>query len=361
MRYYTALIYSVQSPMLRSEFTYDLPDELIARVPAPERRASRLLELDGNSGRLQDRRFADLPDLLRPGDLLVFNDTRVIPARLRGRRESGGKVELLLERLLDGRRAVVQLRASNAPAPGSRLHFGDGVEVVVTGRRDTFFEVEFAGEEAIGTLLDRVGEMPLPPYIDRPVESADRERYQTVYARHDGAVAAPTAGLHFDQAMLEQLAAMGVEQSFVTLHVGAGTYQPVRAERLADHRMHSEWIEVPEATRDAVRATRERGGRVVAVGTTVVRSLESAADGHGGVRPLRGETDIFIVPGYRWQVVDAMITNFHLPESTLLMLICAFAGRNHVLTAYRHAVAAGYRFFSYGDAMFVTRKDGGHG
>lgn len=342
--------------MRRSDFFYDLPPELIAQRPAAERAASRLLCLDGASGVLQDRRFRELPTLLRPGDLMVFNDTRVVPARLRGEKESGGKVEVLVERMLDGRRLHAHIRASKAPKAGTRLYLEGAIEAEVLGRADDLFELAIAGEESVATLLERHGHMPLPPYIARADEAADRERYQTVYARAPGAVAAPTAGLHFDAAMLDVLRAQGVASAFVTLHVGAGTFQPLRVDDVREHRMHAEWLCVPAATCAAVAAARARGGRVIAVGTTVARSLESAAAG-AELRPFEGETRLFIYPGYRFNVVDALLTNFHLPESTLLMLVCAFAGYEPVMRAYRHAVAQRYRFFSYGDAMFVSRRD----
>jgi S-adenosylmethionine:tRNA ribosyltransferase-isomerase len=336
--------------MLRSEFHYDLPDELIARHPAARRSDSRLLHLDGRSGTLADQRFTDLPRLLRAGDLMVFNDTRVIPARLHGHKATGGKVELLLERVVGDNRALVQLRSSKPPAAGSLIHLPDGAVVTVVGRADDFWLLDFGTDP--GGIFERHGEMPLPPYLRRPVEGSDRERYQTVYARVPGAVAAPTAGLHFDAAMLAACERAGAVHAQVTLHVGAGTFQPVRVDDLREHRMHAEMLEVPAATCQAVAACRERGGRVVAVGTTVVRALESAAQS-GRLEPYAGDTRLFITPGYRFRVVDALVTNFHLPESTLLMLVCAFAGRGRVLAAYRHAVAARYRFFSYGDAMFV--------
>lgn len=336
--------------MLRRDFHYDLPDELIARHPAPRRSDSRLLHLDGCSGAIQDRRFADLPSLLRPGDLLVFNDTRVIPARLYGRKESGGRVEVLLERMLGRGRVLVQLRSSKPPVSGSAIHFADGAVATVVGRHEDFWELDFAGDP--GEIFERHGEMPLPPYLRRPAEALDRERYQTVYAREPGAVAAPTAGLHFDEDLLGACRAAGAASARVTLHVGAGTFQPLRVDDVREHRMHAELVEVPVETCNAVDACRAGGGRVVAIGTTTVRALESAA-GPGRLAPLRADTRLFITPGYRFRVVDALLTNFHLPESTLLMLVCAFAGREHVLAAYRHAVAARYRFFSYGDAMFV--------
>ncbi len=336
--------------MLRAEFQYDLPDELIARHPVARRSDSRLLYLDGQTGAISDRQFCELPTLLRAGDLMVFNDTRVVPARLHGRKESGGRVEILLERVLDGTRALVQMRASKSPAPGSAIHLDGGGTALVEGRADDFWVLQFDGDP--GTVFDRQGEMPLPPYLRRPAEDFDRERYQTVYAREPGAVAAPTAGLHFDNELLEACAQAGIASASVTLHVGAGTFQPVRVDDLARHQMHAERFVVPGETCEAVAACRARGGRVVAVGTTAVRALESAAS-DGALAPFAGDTRLFITPGFRFRVVDALVTNFHLPESTLLMLVCAFAGRVRVLESYRHAVAARYRFFSYGDAMFV--------
>ncbi len=358
--------------MLRSDFYYDLPLSRIARHPAAARTESRLLVLDGATGACRDLQFTDLPAVLRPDDLLVVNDTRVLPARLLGAKDTGGRVELLVERLLDDRRARVQLRASKSPAPGSRLHFDHGIAVTVRSKGDDgFYEVELAGEGTLPEILERIGHMPLPPYIDRteaasgpspargprldPIgdEAYHRERYQTVYAREPGAVAAPTAGLHFDAALLDRLRAQGIEIAAITLHVAAGTFQPVRVDDLADHRMHRERVIVPASSAESVNRARAAGRRVVAVGTTVVRALESAVR-DGRVEARDGETDIFIYPGYRFQVVDALLTNFHLPESTLLMLVCAFAGTESVLAAYRHAVEQGYRFFSYGDAMFLT-------
>ena len=340
--------------MRRSDFTFDLPPELIAQHPAAERSASRLLCLDGSSGERTDRMFRDLPALLRAGDLLVFNNTRVIPARLFGHKASGGKVEVLVERVLDARRVLAHVRASKPSKPGTALNLEGGITATVTGRHDDLFELSFGGEQPVVELLEAHGHMPLPPYIARADAGEDRERYQTVYAEKRGAVAAPTAGLHFDQAMLDTLSAQGVEFAFVTLHVGAGTFQPVRVDDLREHKMHSEYIEVPEAVVEAVARARTRGGRVVAVGTTSVRALESAARG-GRLQAFSGDTNIFITPGYTFRVVDVLVTNFHLPESTLLMLVCAFAGFEHTMAAYRHAVAQGYRFFSYGDAMFITR------
>ncbi|QTF93443.1 tRNA preQ1(34) S-adenosylmethionine ribosyltransferase-isomerase QueA [Halomonas sp. BM-2019] len=342
--------------MLRADFHYDLPDELIARYPSEQRSDCRLLCVDGESGEFRHRRFPDLLELLEPGDLLVFNDTRVIPARLHGHKASGGRVEMLLERPLDAHRGLAHLRASKSPKPGTELIFEGGIRALVEGRRDALFELRFLGETPLIQLLEQHGHMPLPPYIDRADETADRERYQTVYARRDGAVAAPTAGLHFDEPLLEALAEKGVERAFVTLHVGAGTFQPVRADDIREHVMHSEWLEVDEETCAKVRAARAAGRRVIAVGTTSVRCLESATGENGEIAPYRGETDIFIYPGYAWRCVNALITNFHLPESTLLMLVASFAGFETTLSAYREAVAERYAFFSYGDAMFLTRK-----
>jgi S-adenosylmethionine:tRNA ribosyltransferase-isomerase len=341
---------------LRADYHYELPTELIAQRPLAERPASRLLVLDGTTGSLLDRSFRDLPGLLAPGDLLVVNDTRVIPARVLARKPTGGAVELLIERSLDATRALVHLRASKKPAPGARLEVAPGVTLTVGPRHGELTEVD-AAPRTLDALLAEHGHVPLPPYMTRADDATDRERYQTVYATAPGAAAAPTAGLHFDADLLAALAARGVARASVTLHVGAGTFQPVRAERLDDHVMHAERVTVPAATVAAVAATRARGGRVVAVGTTVVRSLESAA-ADGRLAPFDGETRLFLRPGARFRVVDALITNFHLPESTLLMLVCAYAGHAAVLAAYRHAVAARYRFFSYGDAMFVTPAAG---
>ncbi|WP_303900777.1 tRNA preQ1(34) S-adenosylmethionine ribosyltransferase-isomerase QueA [Thiohalomonas denitrificans] len=341
--------------MQRTDFHFDLPDELIAQRPAEQRTGSRLLVLDGRDGRLEDRRFPEIEALLSPGDLLVFNDTRVIPARLFGRKASGGRVEVLVERIIDERRVFAHVRASKSPRPGSMLRLEDAVEVTVAGRDGELFELSFP--EPVFEVLEAYGRMPLPPYIEREAGETDAERYQTVFARKKGAVAAPTAGLHFDEPLLERLRSKGIEFAHVTLHVGAGTFQPVRVDSIHEHHMHSEYLEVPESVCRAVARTRERGGRVVAVGTTVVRSLESAAR-EGVLTPFAGETDIFIYPGYRFRVVDALLTNFHLPESTLLMLVSAFAGRENVLAAYRHAVEECYRFFSYGDAMFILPGPG---
>lgn len=344
--------------MQRGDFSFDLPEALIAQAPLADRSASRLLVLDGASGAISHAGFRELGVWLRPGDLLVCNDTRVIPARLFGRKDTGGEVEVLVERLLGGGEVLVQVRASKRPKRGRALLFDDaaGASVraeVVAEEAGGFLRLAFADDEQVANLLDGIGHMPLPPYIKRPDSDADRERYQTVYARRPGAVAAPTAGLHFTPELLAELARSGVEQTCVTLHVGAGTFQPMRVTRIEEHRMHSERLEVDEAAAAAIAACRERGGRVIAVGTTVVRTLESAADAAGRVAPAMMETDIFIHPGYRFRVVDGLITNFHLPESTLLMLVSAFAGREQVLAAYAEAVAQHYRFFSYGDAMLV--------
>lgn len=335
-----------------ADFQFDLPDELIARYPLTERSASRLLVLNGLEGALQHRHFAELPEFLQPGDLLVFNNTKVIPARLFAQKETGGKVEVLVERVLDEQRVLAHVRASKAPKAGSRLLLESG-NALMLARHDALFELEF--DQPVLPLLERIGHMPLPPYIDRADELSDRERYQTVYAECAGAVAAPTAGLHFDAAMLAALADMGVETAFVTLHVGAGTFQPVRVEQIEEHQMHHEWLEVDQSVVDAVSACKARGGRVIAVGTTSVRSLETAARS-GQLQPFSGDTDIFIYPGRSFNVVDALVTNFHLPESTLLMLVSAFAGYSATMAAYQQAVAAQYRFFSYGDAMFITRN-----
>ena len=338
--------------MQRQEFNYQLPPELIAKRPLPERSSSRMLVLDGASGALSDRRFIDLPALLEPGDLLVFNDTKVIPARLFGFKPTGGQVELLVERALDAHRALVLLRASKPTRNGALIEVAAGLRLRVHGRHGELYEVESL-DAPLDLVLERHGHVPLPPYLERSADHHDRDRYQTVYGTAPGAAAAPTAGLHFDAAMLETLTARGIERAHLTLHVGIGTFQPVRVDDLSQHQMHSERVTVPMAAVMAVEAARARGGRVVAVGTTVVRSLEWAAES-GELQPRHGETSIFITPGFRFRVVDALFTNFHLPESTLLMLVAAFAGRDRVLAAYRHAIAARYRFFSYGDAMLVT-------
>lgn len=348
----------MSQPLTVSDFDYVLPAELIAQTPAAERGASRLLHLDSHGG-LHDRQFADLIDLLHPGDLLVFNDTRVIKARLNGQKATGGKVEVLVERITEPDRALAHVRASKSPGPGMVLRLADAFDVVVLGREGELFDLRFP--QAVLDLLDAHGATPLPPYITHAADAHDDSRYQTVYAREPGAVAAPTAGLHFDQAILERLQARGVERAFVTLHVGAGTFQPVRVHNLADHIMHAEFYTVPQATVDAIAHAHAQGKRVIAVGTTSVRALESAAhyaQTQTGTpdAPLcaaQGDTRMFITPGYRYRVVDALVTNFHLPQSTLLMLVSALAGVDPIRKAYLHAVAQRYRFFSYGDAMFI--------
>ena len=339
------------------DFDYPLPPELIAQHPAPERTASRLLHVDG--AHLADRTFADLPTLLRPDDLLVFNDTRVIKARLFGRKESGGQVEIMIERIVDHRHLVAQVRASKSPKPGTQLLIDERFALRVTGRtgaQNEFFALELIGNGDLYALIEAHGHLPLPPYITHAIDADDEKRYQTVFARHIGAVAAPTAGLHFDEPLLASLRSAGVNLAWLTLHVGAGTFQPVRVHNIAEHQMHSERFDVPQSTVDAIAATRARHGRVIAVGTTSLRALESASRS-GELRAGPAETDIFITPGYRFRVVDRLITNFHLPKSTLMMLVSAFAGIEPIRAAYRHAVAERYRFFSYGDAMLLERDD----
>jgi S-adenosylmethionine:tRNA ribosyltransferase-isomerase len=337
-----------------NDFDFELPDKLIAQHPTRERTASRLLHVQGRC--LTDFVFADLPKLLSSGDLLVFNDARVIKARFLGQKESGGQVEVMLERILDARHALAQVRASKSPKPGSRMALADAFMVRVTGREGGFFLLELEAGD-FWEMAERHGRLPLPPYITHLPEAEDETRYQTVYAKYPGAVAAPTAGLHFDESLLAHCKAQGIHTTCLTLYVGAGTYQPVRVENIAEHRMHAERYRIPEAAAEAIRAARARGGRVVAVGTTSLRTLESAACGAGLVRAGEGETDIFITPGYRFQVVDRLITNFHLPKSTLMMLVSAFAGMNILRDAYAHAIASEYRFFSYGDAMLLERQD----
>jgi S-adenosylmethionine:tRNA ribosyltransferase-isomerase len=341
--------------MHRTDFQFNLPDELIAQFPSNERSASRLLSLEGNEAVINDLQFIDLPCLLRPNDLLVFNNTKVIPARLLGHKDSGGKVEVLVERVLDDHRALAHIRSSKSPGSGRHLLLENKLDVEVLGRQGALFELYFHDESSVTSVLELHGRLPLPHYIDREVDKDDLERYQTVYAEHTGAVAAPTAGLHFDQAMLDKIKALGIETAYVTLHVGAGTFQPVRVDDIKTHQMHSERIEVSQAVCDQVKAARARGGRVIAVGTTSVRALESASQS-GKIEVYSGETDIFIYPGYEFKSVDAMITNFHLSESTLLMLVSAFAGRETIMAAYQHAIDQRYRFFSYGDAMFITKR-----
>lgn len=344
-----------------SDFQFELPEELIANYPAEKRSGSRLLCLDASTGKLLHRRFDQLLDFLQPKDLLVFNNTRVIPARLFAQKESGGKVEILIERVLDGNRVMAQLRASKSPKPGTRLLFkaekGVIPTAVVEGRENEFFLLSFDADVDLPALLVREGHMPLPPYIRRSDEEVDAERYQTIYAEKAGAVAAPTAGLHFDEDIFAALRAKGVDTAYLTLHVGAGTFQPIRVDNVLEHKMHKELVDVDEKVCLQVAACKERGGRVIAVGTTTVRSLESAAK-DSQLMPFHGETDIFIYPGYDFQVVDAMVTNFHLSESTLLMLVSAFSDKDMLLGAYNEAVEQKYRFYSYGDAMFIYHSDG---
>ena len=335
-----------------SDFNYELPEDLIASEPLANRTDSRLLALDPDTGGITDRQFPAIRKYLRPGDLLVVNDTRVLPARLYGHKDTGGAVEILLERLAGANEALAQMRVNKTPSIPSRITLEGNLAVEVTGRDGDFFRLRFPGDEPLPTLLERHGHMPLPPYIKRADTPADRERYQTVFADRPGAVAAPTAGLHFDDALLAAVRDDGVETATLTLHVGAGTFQPIRTEKLEDHRMHAEWLSVPASVCEAVARTRARGGRVIAVGTTVVRALESAAQA-GELQPFEGETEIFIYPGYAFRVIDGLITNFHLPGSTLVMLVSALAGRKGILDAYEHAVRERYRFFSYGDAMLI--------
>lgn len=343
-----------------SEFDFSLPDAQIARHPLPERTASRLLYIDGVAAHFNDHSFTELPAFIHPGDLLVFNDTRVIPARLFGHKATGGQIEVLVERVISDHEVLAFIRASKSPKPGMRLRLAHAFDAEMLGRdthNDDLFHIRFDPSRSALEWLEAYGEMPLPPYIDRAAEAADSERYQTVYAREAGAVAAPTAGLHFDAAMLDRLHAAGVATAWVTLHVGAGTFQPVRVDDTDDHQMHSERYTVPQATVEAINACRQRNGRVTAVGTTSLRALEAAVH-DSFLRAGEGETTLFITPGYRFQVVDRLLTNFHLPRSTLLMLVCAFGGQRLLLDAYAHAVTAGYRFFSYGDAMLIERADG---
>ena len=340
--------------MKLSDFQFDLPKDLIAQHPPARRADSRLLVLSGKSGDYADKRFTDIGEFIEPDDLLVMNNTRVIPARLYGAKDTGGQVEVLIERLLDEHEVLAQVRASKSPKPGSVLRFGETYSAEVLERQEPFYRLRFMGTEPVLSVLDAIGQIPLPPYIERANVQSDRERYQTVYAKQAGAVAAPTAGLHFTQELLTQLQNKGVKLAYLTLHVGAGTFQPVRVENIHEHKMHKEWISVPQSVVDAVQATKIAGKRVIAVGTTTVRSLESAALS-GELKAFEGETDIFITPGFDFKVVNALLTNFHLPGSTLLMLVCAFGGYDAVMRAYRHAVKANYRFFSYGDAMFINR------
>jgi len=339
--------------MKTSDFHFDLPEGLIAQMPAEQRPDSRLLVLERVTGELQDQQFRQFADYLRSGDLLVLNDTRVIPARLWGKKETGGQVEVLVERILQDNCILAHVRASKAPKEGVILHFQDKFSACMKGREGDLFVLEFISDQPVESILEQIGRIPLPHYIDREPTETDIERYQTVYAKHAGAVAAPTAGLHFDETMFEAIRQKGVDIGTVTLHVGAGTFQPVRVDDIAEHKMHSERIEVSEALCRQLQKTREQGGRVIAVGTTSVRCLETAGVS-GELRPYSGETDIFITPGYQFQIVDSLLTNFHLPESTLMMLVCAFGGYEPVMAAYRHAVENKYRFFSYGDAMLIN-------
>lgn len=340
--------------MRTQDFHFDLPDELIARFPMEQRSASRLLQLEGNSGAITDGQFTDIEQQLNAGDLLVFNNTKVIPARLFGQKTTGGQLEILVERIQSEFQLLAHIRCSRSPKPGQQI-LVNNILIDVTGREGALFQLKFPDSHSVMSVLDDVGHMPLPPYIDRDDEQLDQERYQTVYAKVPGAVAAPTAGLHFDDALLARLKAKGVQFAYVTLHVGAGTFQPVKVDNIEEHVMHSEYIEVPQTVVDAVQSTRANGGRVVAVGTTSVRSLESASQS-GSIATFQGDSQIFIYPGYQFRSVDAMITNFHLPESTLIMLVSAFSGQDHIMRAYDHAVAERYRFFSYGDAMFLSRR-----
>ena len=336
------------------DFHYDLPEELIAQEPLAARRDSRLLCLDGEHGRWRDSEFAQLAQCLRAGDLLVLNDTKVLPARLHGRKRSGGKIEVMVERVVDEQRLLAIIKASKSPPIGSTVILGEGAEFEVVGRQGMLFELTMSGTEPLLSFLDRIGQVPLPPYVKRQPGPQDRDRYQTVYARVPGAVAAPTAGLHFDAHALAEFAGRGIAHVFVTLHVGAGTFLPVRCKTIEEHLMHAERIHVSAEVCATVNQTRAAGGRIIAVGTTTLRTLEAAMISDQ-LQPACGETRLFIYPGYRFRCVDALVTNFHLPASTLLMLVCAFSGTEATLAAYRHAVAARYRFFSYGDAMFATR------
>ncbi|MDG1662957.1 MAG: tRNA preQ1(34) S-adenosylmethionine ribosyltransferase-isomerase QueA [Pseudomonadales bacterium] len=340
--------------MNRQDFDYQLPAELIAQHPAQQRSSSRLLQLGRVSGEILHRQFTDLLELVESNDLLVFNDTRVIPARLFGEKDTGGKVEVLIERLTGGTRGMAQIRASKSPKAGAEIRLPEGLALKVVDRIDDMYLIESVGEMSLPMILQAVGHIPLPPYIERSDEQEDRERYQTVYSKREGAVAAPTAGLHFDEVLLEKLASKGAQFAFVTLHVGAGTFQPVRVDDLAEHVMHSEYAEVSSQVCNQVRETKARGGRVIAIGTTAVRCLETASPAPGWIEPYYGDTELFITPGYRFKNVDAMLTNFHLPESTLLMLVSAFAGVDNAKAAYSAAIAEQYRFYSYGDVTFIS-------
>ncbi len=344
--------------MRTQDFDFYLPQTLIAQHPTPNRTASRLLELSGKGGELADKQFTDLPQLLHPGDCLIFNDTRVIKARMFGHKATGGAIEMLVERITTSQEIWAHIKASRAPTPGSLIQLGSrdiSFKAEVLGRDDDLFHLRFLNKQNVFEILEKIGHLPLPPYITHNADAQDETRYQTVYAKHAGAVAAPTAGLHFDKQMLTALQAMGVNIAFVTLHVGAGTFQPVRVENIAEHKMHSEWFTVPQATVDCITQAKQTGKSVIAVGTTSLRALESAAR-NGPLAATSGETDIFITPGYQFRVIDKLITNFHLPKSTLLMLVSAFAGMENIRHAYQHAIQQQYRFFSYGDAMLIDRK-----
>lgn len=338
--------------MQLDDFYFELPPQLIARYPLPERTASRLFCLNKQTGQISHRQFHQILDLLSPADLLVFNDTKVIPARLFGVKSSGGKVEVLVERILDTHRALAHVRASKSPKPGSILILQNRIEVKILARRDELFELAFLDQQSVLELLEQYGHVPLPSYLERDDEAFDKARYQTVYAVHQGAVAAPTAGLHFDQRLLEAITQRGIETAFLTLHVGAGTFQPVREKNITQHRMHAEYLEVNASICERIRAAKIRGGRIIAVGTTTVRALETAAQ-TGEIAPYQGDTRIFIYPGFTFRCVDAMITNFHLPKSSLLMLVCAFGGYERMMSAYQQAIQENYLFYSYGDAMWI--------
>jgi len=343
--------------MQKKDFSFTLPDSLIAQKPCEQRTQSRLLSLSRHSGEIVDRQFTDLLNLLKPGDLLLMNNTRVIPARLYGKKTSGGAVEVLIESLQGENKARAFIKASKSPKPGSHIIFTSEISAEVTTKEGGLFELVFSGNKNLLAILDELGEIPLPPYMHREADDADKARYQTVYASSPGAVAAPTAGLHFDRNLLDRIGDKGVRCEYVTLHVGAGTFQPIRVENILEHKMHSEYIEIDQSTCDAVNQTRKNGGRVIAVGTTVVRVIESASNigkFSGELKPYQGETDIFIYPGYKFNIIDGLVTNFHLPESTLLMLVSAFAGKESIIKAYQHAIEQKYRFYSYGDAMFIA-------
>ena len=342
--------------MQLSDFDFSLPKQLIAKYPSETRSSCRLLVLDSHKNKIKDKVFTDIIDYINSGDLLIFNNTKVIPARLYGNKVSGGKIEVLIERLLEGNRALAHIKASKSPKIGTELILGenDNIQVTMVARHDALFELQFPDD--VLSILNEIGHIPLPPYIDRPDDAQDREVYQTVYSKVPGAVAAPTAGLHFDKPLLDKLKQKGVEMEFVTLHVGAGTFQPVRVENIETHIMHAEYAEVPESVVKAVLDCKARGNKVIAVGTTSVRALESAAQQTGTIAPFFADTRIFIYPGYQFKVIDSLITNFHLPESTLIMLVSAFAGYENTMNAYQYAVKEKYQFFSYGDAMLITNN-----